>query len=340
MQEAQFSVNYLFSLIFAGLKRLRMQTQIIAEQVIIAGIIVLTGTVGSWLKVINEDVRLSISRLVFKITLPLLIVTTVSSMEMSNEVLVNGGWATFFSVLSMVIMYVAGKISVRIFRLPQRTAVVHELHTMFGNIVFLGFPLVGALYPDEEALLYAAIFYMVSSFMQWTYGIFLLKGQGDVTLAERFKNLLNPNTVAFLVGVVLFSVQVRLPDIVHTPLSLIGKATSPLALLYIGSTLARTSLKGAMKRSDIYLLSLNKLILIPVILLLIINVAVRHMGVEIGQMAKTIIVLETAMPCMSMIVIMAKAYGAADDRAAENVFLTTVLSLLTLPLVFYLASVL
>jgi predicted permease len=317
-----------------------MQTQIIAEQIIIAGIIVLTGAIGSWLKVINEDLRFSISRLVFNITLPLLIVTTVSRMEMSHEVLINGGWAAFFSIVSMLIMFVVGKFSVRLFGLPQRSAVVHELHTMFGNIVFLGFPLIAALFPDEEALLYATIYYMVSSFMQWTYGIFRLKGQTDVSLRDRFRNLLNPNTVAFVVGILMFSVQLKLPEIIHTPLSSIGKATSPLALLYIGSTLARTSLKGVMKRGDIYLLSLNKLVLIPVILLLIINLAVACVGVELGQMAKTIIVLETAMPCMSMIVIMAKAYGAADDRAAENVLLTTVLSLLTLPLVFYLATVL
>lgn len=317
-----------------------MQTQIIAEQIIIAGIIVLAGAVGSWVKVINDELRFSISRLVFNITLPLLIFTTVSRMEMSHEVLVNGGWAAFFSVVSVLIMYVTGKISVRIFHLPRRSAVVHELHTMFGNIVFLGFPLIAALYPDEEALLYATIYYMVSSFMQWTYGVFRLKGQKDVTLGERFRNLLNPNTVAFVLGIVMFSIQVKLPEIVHSPLSSIGKATSPLALIYIGSTLAGTSLKGAMKRGDIYLLSLNKLVLIPVILLLVINLTVGLFGIELGQMAKTIIVLQTAMPCMSMIVIMAKAYGAADDRAAENVFLTTVLSLFTLPFVFYLSTVL
>lgn len=317
-----------------------MQTQIIAEQIMIAGIIVLTGTVGSWLKIINEDLRFSISRLVFNITLPLLIVTTVSRMEMSHQVLVNGSWAAFFSVVSMLMMYLVGKVSVRIFKLPRRSAVVHELHTMFGNIVFLGFPLIAALYPNEEALLYATIYYMVTSFMQWTYAVFRLKGQKNVSFVNRFKILLNPNTVAFLVGIVLFFTQVQLPDLLHTPLSSIGKATSPLALLYIGSTLAGTSLRGAVKRPDIYLLSLNKLILIPVLLLGVINLVVRPFGVELGDMAKTIIVLETAMPCMSMIVIMAKAYGAADDRAAENVFLTTILSLLTLPLVFFLASVL
>jgi malate permease and related proteins len=316
-----------------------MQTQIITEQIIIAGIIVLTGAIGSWMKVINEDVRVSISRLVFNITLPLLIFTTVSRMEMNQEVLVNSGWAAFFSALSFLIKYLVGKISVRLFNLPPRSAVIHELHTMFGNIVFLGFPLIAALYPNEEALLYATIYYMVSTFIQWTYAVFRLKGQKEVSWNERFKNLLNPNTVAFFVGVSMFLVHLKLPEIVNTPLISIGKATSPLALLYIGSTLARTSLKGAMKRGDIYLLSMNKLVLIPIILLLIINMAIHYLGVDLGQMAKTIIILESAMPCMSMIVIMAKTYGAADDLAAENVFLTTLLSLLTLPLVYFLATI-
>jgi len=317
-----------------------MQTQIITEQIIIAGIIVLVGTIGSWVKVINEDLRSSISRLVFKITLPLLIVTTVSRMDMTREVLVNGGWAAFFSIMTFVVMYIVGKISVKFFNLPPRAEVIHELHTMFGNIVFLGFPLIAALYPAEEALLYATIYYMVSSFTQWTYAVFRLKGQKDVALNERFKNLLNPNTIAFVVGITIFFLQLHVPEIIHSPLRTIGKATSPLALLYIGSTLARTSIKGALKRGDIYILSLNKLIIIPVLMLIIMNLSIQYFGIELGEMAKTIIVLQSAMPCMSMIVIMAKAYGAADDRAAENVFLTTILSLITLPLVFFITTIL
>ena len=58
--------------------------------IIIAGIIVFGGTIGKWTGVINEQVRYAISRLVFNITLPFLIVTTISRMEMSKEVLVNG----------------------------------------------------------------------------------------------------------------------------------------------------------------------------------------------------------------------------------------------------------
>ncbi len=317
-----------------------MQSQVIAEQIIIAGIIVLAGVVGSRVRVIDDQVRNAISRLVFNITLPLLIVTTVSRMEMTQEVLVNGFWVIVFSALSFVLMYVFGKLSARLFQLPERSAAVHELHTMFGNIVFLGFPLIAALYPDEGALLYASIYYMVASLMQWTYAIVRLKGQGDMPLRKRVKNLVNPNTMAFVVGIGLFFVQFQIPDIVYKPLRTVGNVTGPLALIYIGATLAVTNLQGVFKRYDIYLLSFNKLLLIPFVLLLLINLVVQQAGIEFGNMAKTVVVLETAMPCMSMIVIMAKAYGADDKQASENVFLTTILSLATLPLMFYLTTLL
>ncbi|MFO7999939.1 MAG: AEC family transporter [Marinilabilia sp.] len=315
-----------------------MESQVIAEQIIIAGVMVFAGAVGSWVKVINEQVKFSISQLVFNITLPLLILTTFSGMDMSREVLVNGFWVVIFSLLSFVIMHFSGRFTASLFRLPERSAVVHELHTMFGNIVFLGFPLIAALYPQEESLLYASVYYMVSSFMQWTYAVYRLKGQKDVPFRHRFRHLLNPNTIAFLIGIFLFFLQFRFPAVVHEPLKNIGGATSPLALLYIGASLTGTNIKGIVKRFDLYALSLNKLVIIPLILLLIINLSIRYFGVELGSMARTIIVLETAMPCMSMIVIMARNYGAADDRASENVFLTTLLSLLTLPLVYFLAT--
>lgn len=316
-----------------------MQSQVIVEQIIIAGIMVFVGAIGSWTKVIDEQMKFSISRLVFNITLPLLILTTVSGMDMSHEVLINGFWVIVFSVLSLVLMHLVGKYTALLFRLPPKSAAVHEVHTMFGNIVFLGFPLIAALYPREEALLYASVYYMVSSFVQWTYAVFRLKGEKKISCRERYKNLLNPNTVAFVLGVLLFLLQVRLPGIIGGPMKSIGQATAPLALLYIGAALTQTNIKGIAKRFDLYVLSFNKLVLVPVILLLIINITIRLFNIELGPMAKTIIVLETAMPCMSMIVIMAKAYGAADDRASENVFLTTLLSLVSLPLVFYLTTV-
>lgn len=316
-----------------------MQSQVIVEQVIIAGIIVLTGAAGSWVKVINEQVKSAVSRLVFNISLPLLILTTLTRLELSRELISNGLWAVVFSVLSFVLMHLAGRATARVFGLPPRSAVVHELHTMFGNVVFLGFPLIAALYQQEESLFYATVYYMVSSFLQWTYAVFRLKQQKHVSFRDRFVNLLNPNTVAFVLGLFLFFMQWRFPLVIESPLRSIGAMTSPLALLYIGASLTGTRLKNFLKRFDLYALSFNKLILIPLVLLMIINLVVRYTGVEFGEMAKTIVVLEASMPCMSMIVIMARNYGADDESASENVFFTTLLSVVTLPLVYYLVTV-
>lgn len=316
-----------------------MQSQIIIEQIIIAGVIISIGALGSWVKVITENVQLAISKLIFNITLPLLIVTTIAKADLTYELLINSVWVVVFSAFSFFLMYWVGHITARIFRLPERQAVVHELHTMFGNIVFLGFPLIAALFPQKESLLYASLYYMISSFIQWTYAVFRLKGQKNVSTHERFKNLLNPNSIAFAVGLLLFLTGIQFPLILEQPIVRIASTTTPLCFLYIGALLARTNIRGILKRYDLYLLSLNKLLLVPLLLMAIINLAVHYLGIRLGDMAKTIIILQVAMPCMNMIVIMARNYGAADDKAAENVFLTTILSMISLPLVYYLVSV-
>ncbi|PWD99891.1 AEC family transporter [Marinilabilia rubra] len=316
-----------------------MHSQVIVEQIIIAGIIVLVGALGSWAKIINEQAKQSISKVVFNISLPLLIMTTFLEMDISRKILVDGFWALIFSLLAFLLMYTVGKLTSRLFNLPEKSAAVHEVHTMFGNIVFLGFPLIAALYPQKEGIFFATIFYMVTSALQWTYAVFRLKGEGNTTLRERIKPLLNPNTVAFLLGLIFFFLQLDFPDTLQTPLKSIGSITGPLALMYVGASLAGTKIKGILGRYDLYALSVNKLLLIPFLLLLIINFVVAQFQLELSEMAQTVIVLQAAMPCMSMIVIMAKNYNAADDRASENVFLTTVLSLFTLPLVYFLSTV-
>jgi predicted permease len=320
-------------------KNKQMHSQVIVEQILIAGIIVLVGALGSWAKIITEQAKQSISKLVFNISLPLLILTTFMDIEMSRKILIDGFWALIFSMLAFLLMYVGGKVTSGIFKLPGKSAVVHELHTMFGNIVFLGFPLIAALYPEKEGLFFATIFYMVTTSLQWTYAVFRLKGQTNASFRERARHLLNPNTVAFLLGLTFFFLQIDFPDTIQTPLKSIGGITSPLALMYVGASLAGTKIKGVLGRYDLYALSFNKLLLIPFLLMLIINFVVAQFDLDLSEMARTVIVLETAMPCMSMIVIMAKNYNAADDRASENVFLTTILSLVTLPLVYFLSTV-
>jgi len=315
-----------------------MGTGAIINQIIIAGIIIIVGVIGARVGVIDKDARDRISKLVFNITLPLLIFSTFATMKLNSEIINNGFWVLIFSNITMFLAYIIGLLSVRLHRLNTPQIPIHILHTMFGNIVFLGFPLIKAIYPQQEGILFASLFYFVSSYILWTFGVMLLKNEKDTSWQERLKNLLNPNTIAFILGIGFMAININIPFVIIDPLKGIGSTTTYLALLYIGALLATTNLKGIYKRTDIYLLNFNKLLLVPLLILLIINVFISFFNIHISDMAKTIIVLQAGMPCMSSIVILAYVYGADDKAAAENLFVSTILSLATLPLLFTLSN--
>ncbi len=317
-----------------------MKTQIIIEQIIVLGILIMTGAIGAWTRVINATVKESIARLVFNITLPLLIITTFMNMEISGKLLQNGLWVLIFSNISIFIMWGVGKITLKWLKIKPKVKSVHLVHTMFGNIVFLGFPLIDAMYPKTEALLYAALYYLVSTYIMWTIGITILQKDGTKKdLKHQMKNLFNPNTIAFFIGLILMLFQVKVPDLAYNALKGIGKTTIYLSMLYIGSVLATAPIKGIFKRYDTFILSLNKLIVVPIIIILLIKWVTGMFNIAFDEIAQNIVIIETAMPCMSLIVILAKNYGADDVKAVEHVFVTTILSLFTLPFIYYLIGV-
>ena len=103
-------------------------------------------------------------------------------------------------------MTLVGKVSSRIAKLPPKSGSVHIVHTMFGNIVYLGFPLINVLFPGGEGLFYAMLFHLASSLIMWTAGINILQNNSKSWLSG-LKNLLNPNTFAFLIGFLLLFVD-------------------------------------------------------------------------------------------------------------------------------------
>jgi len=312
-----------------------MDIIIILNQFIVLSILIVTGVIGARTGVITQFVKDAISKLVFNITLPLLIITTFSNMPVNKEMITNGLWVFAFSNFGILMFLGLGYYTSRILRLNKNNSGIHTIHTSFGNIVFLGFPVINSLFPGGEGLFYAALFHLTTTYFVWTLGVYLLAAK-HVNLKQNLKNLLNPNTVAFMIGITMMITGLKIPEVAYNALSGMGNTTIYLSMLYIGSMLAYTNIQGVFKRKDIIFLSLNKLIVGPVLLLIIVNLIIGFTAIELSNMAKTVLVLQSAMPSMSIIVIMAKNYGANDQNATENVFLTTILSIITLPFLYYL----
>jgi hypothetical protein len=101
-----------------------------------------------------------------------------------------------------------------------------------------------------------------------------------------------------------------------------------------------SSLKGFLNKREVYIFTLNKLIILPVILLLILSEVITFIPGGIDSVVIGVLVLLAAMPGMANVVIMAKIFGADDKLATANVAVSTVVSLFTLPFILLLIEML
>lgn len=308
----------------------------IFNQIIFLAILALCGIIASRFRVLTDSSKDTIEKLVFYITLPLLIITKLSTLDISPAILQNSGLVIGFTYMILIIQILIGNASAKLLKLPQRQAVIHSMHTFLGNIVFLGFPLLDALFPGGEAILYAALYQLVMNTVLWTYGISKINSEKIGQRTFNLKKLLNPNTIALVIGLLMMFFKIRIPEIIYNPLAGLGKTTLYLAMLYIGILLAKSKVVTMFKKIDVLVLSLNKLLIIPIILILSIRLILNIFSVHMNEIAFSVIILEAAMPCMTILVILAKRFGADDKKAMEDFVVSTILSILSLPLIIYL----
>ncbi len=312
----------------------------ILTQIAILGILAGTGILVYRTGILKDSAKEVIEKLVFYVTLPLLIVTKISTLEFTPEILRNGIIVIVLTYLILFIQILIGNLSAWLFKLKKPQAVIHTLHTFLGNIVFLGFPLLDALFPGGEAILYAALYQLVMNTVLWTYGVYRLNPSPQAGGLNMLKKFLNPNTIALIIGLFMMGFSIRLPGVLQSSLGGLGSTTLYLAMLYIGLLLAQTKIFKVFRRIDVLFLSLNKLLILPVAFILLIRLMLGLFQIELNDIAFSVLILEAAMPCMTILVILAKRFGADDQKAMENFVVSTVLSIISLPLVIYLLDIL
>ncbi len=312
---------------------------IIANQVLVLGLITLVGYLAFVLKAVNKDTNQALVRVIMKVTLPLLLFTTFANLETDGKTLINGLVIFVFGALTVFVFYILSSCSGRILKLDVQNKALHKAHTMFGNVVFLGFPLMDALLPGGKGLLYAALFQLGQAVLLWTWGVVLMSKASDSSSKRSWRYLLNLNTLAFALGFLFYFSGIKLPFVFNKAFSGIGHTTIYLSMVYVGAVLAQVKLVSLVKNFRSYFLSFNKLLLGPAIVAAILY-ALQFAGLQwMDTDAIVVIVLQAGMPSMIIVSVIARELGLNDFQATQNIFVTTVLSLGTLPLLYYLMTI-
>lgn len=316
-----------------------MYFSIITNQILILVFLAMIGVIATKSGIISEEVKNSIAKIVFNITLPALIISSVTHVELNQELLNNSLLVFILSNTAILLLYITGKISRKLLKLEGKKGDIHVIHTMLGNVAFLGYPLFSALYPGGEGLFYAVIFHLTQDVYIWTVGVFEFNHSKNFSFKESLKHLINPNIIAFIIGIGMLILGLKIPAYFDSSVSGLGKTTIYLAMLYVGAILAQNPMITAFKKPEIFVLIFNKMLFIPFILLLIINLLSTIFGLHLGDVAKTVVVMQTAMPCMAMVVVLAKKFGSDDIHATENLFLSTILSIALLPFLYFITQI-
>jgi len=310
------------------------------QPIVILLILMATGYAVFRLKIINEGIRDGLARLVMDVTLPLLILTGIMKLEMSAEILRGSFLMLVSSYVSLFILFSAGVGMARLLHMPGSQARVHALQTMLGNVVFIGYPLMNELFPGGEGLLYASIYHLATNSVLWTFGVWFLSRHSANRLPSRLVRLLNPNSVALVAGFLLMSLNVPLPSLLDASLGGLGRTTLFLSMLFIGALLASYSRPRIFSRRSTWLLTVTKMLVIPLILLILFKPFTSGAAPWLDPTALSVLVMQSAMPCMATFVVVVKRYGADEYLAMDNVMLTTLMSLMILPFLYYLIQLL
>lgn len=298
-----------------------LDTLIVLFGIIAIGYIV---TKRGWM---NPKVNPKISELIIKLTIPALIFGSVFSEEttFSQKEVMNILWWGF---LLYIVLFVLSFLTIYLIRPKKEDSGIYQILLIFANTGFMGYPLFGALF-GPEAIFYVAVMHLPYNIFFFTIGVYIIRKsmKADKKTENLWKSIFSPGTIASLLAIIFFIFNLTLPQPMIDMVKIVGSATTPLALLIIGSSLTVVPFDALFKNRKLYFFSFIKLLLLPLFVSLLI------MPFPINDMIRIMIILSTALPSGSLVVMMASQYGDDTELASSAVFLTTVLSVLTMPLV-------
>lgn len=295
------------------------------QQMIIFFIMIGVGVIARRRSIINEEGMKQISALVVNITTPAIILSAGVHADKSlsfDEFM----FAFVLGCALFALLIFLAEISPFIFRLKKPDSRVLKLMIVFCNIMFMGLPLLSNIY-GHRAVIYLMIFNLPSSLLIFTYGLIVVSG----TPIKSFKNVLikvfNPGLIAALLAFIFYFTNLKLPNIIVQPIDMVGSVTGPLAMILIGAAMANLKILDLFSDLKLVIFSLFKMFFMPLAIMLLL----KQFITDIDLLGTSLILIAT--PAGNMIAMFATIYcPKANDIATRGISLTTLMSVVTLPL--------
>ena len=200
---------------------------------------------------------------------------------------------------------------------------IYQYGTVCPNAGFIGNPLVEGVF-GLQALTYASIFMLPSRIVMWTAGVSYFNKNEDKKQAYK-KVFTSPAMIATYFGILIMVIQISLPAVLNSTVTSLSNCTTALTMMYVGTILADVEIKGLISKK-IMGFCILRLILIPLAIYIPCRLA------AIDPLITGVCVLLPATPAGSTTSLLAAKYGADQKIATKIVVVSTMLSILTIPI--------
>lgn len=274
--------------------------------------------------IFDEYTNKKISALIVNVASPMLIISSIAGVEGSNKSIV------FLMIGAGILMYIGfiilGKIINRIFPFPKKDWPVYECMVVFANTGFMGYPVLLDVF-GQEAVFYASLIHMAFNFFVYTYAIMCLTKGDDSEFYTNFKQLLTPGIILIFVGIFIYLFDIQLPSVLMDTINSVGSLTAPLSMMMIGSSLAVYPIKDSFTDWRSYVFAFVRLMIVPFVTMIMCRL------LHIDAYYANITIITNAMPVGSMVLMLATQYNANVKIVTRNIVVSTLLSVITIPIV-------
>ncbi len=303
-----------------------------AEQVAILYIIVAVGIIADKTNLFTEKTARLCTNLLFFIITPAVIVKSFLEIKYDRET----ARGLFIAIgCGLLLHFVAAVINIPFFNKGDRDkGCVLKFACVYGNCGYMALPLANAVL-GAEGVFYCSAVIMAFQMFVFTHGIFIMSGSKDKE-KRKFdykKLIINPGVLSVAVGLPLFLLKVSLPDIVFKPVEYIASMNTPLAMLIFGAYLSKIEIKKIFSDGKILGVAFFKLIALPLVMLGIFKL----FGLS-GTLLSALIISASA-PTANNTVIFAAKYGRDSVFASKTVAIVSAISIVTMPFMIALSSV-
>ena len=274
--------------------------------------------------IFDEYTNKKISALIVNVASPMLIISSIAGVEGNDKSIV------FLMIGAGILMYIGfiilGKIINRIFPFPKKDWPVYECMVVFANTGFMGYPVLLDVF-RQEAVFYASLIHMAFNFFVYTYAIMCLTKSDDSEFKLNFKQLLTPGIVLIFIGILIYLFDMQLPSVLMDTINSVGSLTAPLSMMMIGSSLAVYPIKDSFTDWRSYVFAFVRLIIVPFVTMIVCRL------LHINPYYANITIITNAMPVGSMVLMLATQYNANVKIVTKNIVVSTLLSVITIPIV-------